>query len=87
MYKIIFEKKARKQFFKLNREVQERITRAIDEKLTVSPKAYLIRLVGDKSGLYKFRVGDYRLLCFKEEDRLTILMVKVKHRQDIYKKP
>ena len=86
MYKIIFEEKARKQFFKLNREVQERITKAIDEKLAVSPKAHLIRLVGDKSGLYKFRVGDYRLLCFKDEDRLTILMVKLKHRKDVYKK-
>ena len=62
MYKIIFEKKARKQFFKLNREVQERITKAIDEKLAVNPEAYLICLVSDKSGLYKFRVGDYRIL-------------------------
>lgn len=87
MYKIIFEKKARKQFFKLNREVQERITKAIDEKLAVNPEAYLIRLVGDKSGLYKFRVGDYRLLCFKDKDRFIILIVKIKHRQDVYKKP
>ena len=42
MYKILFEKHARKQFFKLNRDVQKRLTRAIDSKLAVDPKVHLI---------------------------------------------
>ena len=65
MYKIAFEQKAKKQFYKLSREVQERFTKAIDEKLSVNPKEYLIPLAGNKAGLYKFRVGDYRL-CVQE---------------------
>ena len=86
MYKIVFDKRAQKQFYKLSREVQERLTKAIDEKLAVNPKAHLIRLVDDKSGLYKFRVGDYRLLCFDDEDKLLILVVKVKHRREVYRR-
>ena len=86
MYKIVFEKRAQKQFYKLSREVQERLTKAIDEKLAINPKAHLIRLVGDKSGLYKFRVGDYRLLCFEDEDKLVVLVVKVKHRREVYRR-
>lgn len=85
MYKIIFEKKAEKQFYKLNRDIQERLTKAIDEKLAVNPKKYLIPLSGDKAGFYKFRVGNYRLLCSKNDEKLNILVVKVKHRKEVYR--
>ncbi len=85
MYKIEFEKKAKKQFYKLSRDIQERLTKAIDEKLSINPKEHLIPLVGDMSGLYKFRVGDYRLLCTKKDDDFLILVVKVKHRKEVYR--
>ena len=85
MYKIIFEKKAKKQFYKLNRNVQKRLTKAIDEKLAVNPKEHLIPLSDDKAGFYKFRVGDYRLLCSREDDKLLILIVRVKHRKEAHR--
>ena len=85
MYTIVFQPKAKKQFYKLNREAQTRITKAIDDKLSINPKSALIPLMGDKSGLYKFRVGDYRLLCSRDDDKLHVLVIKVKHRRDVYK--
>ena len=84
MYKIEFEQRAKKQFYKLSREVQERLTKAIDEKLSINPKEYLIPLAGNKAGLYTFRVGDYRLLCSRDDEKLCVLVVKVKHRKDFY---
>ena len=74
MYKILFEKHARKQFFKLSRDVQKRLTRAIDSKLAVDPRAHLIPLCGDRAGLFKFR------------DRLYVVVVKMKHRQAVYRR-
>mgnify|MGYP003961978237 CR=1 FL=1 len=85
MYKIEFEQRAKKQFYKLRREVQERLTKAIDEKLSINPKEYLIPLAGNKAGLYKFRVGDYRLLCSRDDEKLCVLVVKVKHRREVYR--
>ncbi|GAW86709.1 mRNA interferase RelE/StbE [Bathymodiolus platifrons methanotrophic gill symbiont] len=85
MYKIEFGQRAKKQFYKLSREVQERLTKAIDEKLSVNPKEYLIPLAGNKAGLYKFRVGDYRLLCSRDDEELHVLVVKVKHRREVYR--
>jgi mRNA interferase RelE/StbE len=85
MYKIEFEQRAKKQFYKLSREVQERLTKAIDEKLSVNPKEYLIPLAGNKAGFYKFRVGDYRILCSRDDEKLTVLVVKVKHRREVYR--
>ena len=85
MYKIEFEQRAKRQFYKLSREVQERLTKAIDEKLSINPKEYLIPLTGNKVGLYKFRVGDYRLLCSKDDEKFYVLVVKVKHRREVYR--
>ena len=86
MYKILFEKHARKQFFKLSRDVQKRLTQAIDSKLVVDPRAHLIPLRGDRAGLFKFRVGAYRLLCAVDDDRLYVVVVKVKHRKAVYRR-
>ena len=84
-WKIEFSKKAAKEFRNLEQKVQSRIKKAVLEKLSVSPKSYLIPLVGDKAGFYKFRVGDYRLLCSKEDNIFYILVVKIKHRKEVYK--
>ena len=81
----IFTKKAQKQFYKLDRNIQERLTKGIEEKLAINPKAHLIALSGDMSNLYKFRVGDYRLLCSKDDENFYVLVVKVKHRREVYK--
>lgn len=80
-----FLKKAQKQFDKLDSETQSRIKKAVYERLIVNPKIHLIPLSGDKSGLYKFRVGDYRLLCAKNDNELIVLVVKVKHRKEVYR--
>ena len=84
MYTVIFDKNAEKMFRKMDRNIQKIITKAVRNKLSVNPDLYLIPLVGDLSGLYKFRVGDYRLLCLKEDNRLIITVVKVKHRKIVY---
>ena len=84
MYKIIFEKKAKKEFCKLSHDIQLRIKKVINEKLLSNPDLYLIPLLGDKSGYYKFRVGDYRLLCKKQDKKLIIIVLKIKHRREVY---
>ena len=85
MYTVIFDEKADKDFRKLPREIQEKITKAIREKLNIHADIYLIPLVGDKTGMYKFRVGEYRLLCKRDGDKLVITVLKVKHRKDVYR--
>ena len=85
IYEILFEAKAKKQFYKLDRQIQQRITNAIDKKLAVNPDLHLIALTGNLIGLYKFRVGNYRLLCAKEDEKLCILVVKVKDRGEAYR--
>ncbi|NBV06434.1 MAG: type II toxin-antitoxin system RelE/ParE family toxin [Proteobacteria bacterium] len=84
MWQVQFTKRADKDFSKLTPEIRKRIDKAIEEKLLTNPDKYLVGLVGELSDLYKFRVGDYRLLCSKDGQRLIIHVVKVAHRKEVY---
>lgn len=71
-WRVEFTKSATKQVQKLDQATQKKIKKAITEKLIVNPDLHLIGLLGELSDLYKFRVGDYRLLCSKDGNKLII---------------
>lgn len=48
------------------------------------PKRFGKPLVGDKLGLWRYRVGDHRLICRLDQDRLVVLVVTVGHRKNVY---
>ncbi len=81
MYKIEFTFKAEKEFFKLPRDIQERISNALD-RIMIRPEEFIERLSG--CSYYKFRVGDYRLVIDLQQDKLIILIIKVGHRKNVY---
>ena len=83
MYEIIFSNKAKKQLFKLEKNIQERIITAL-ERIRIRPESYIKKLVGDPG--YKLRVGDYRVIMDIDNNNLLILVIKVGHRRDIHKK-
>jgi mRNA interferase RelE/StbE len=41
-------------------------------------------LTGDKGGLWRYRVGDYRIICDINSDTITILVLAIAHRRDVY---
>jgi mRNA interferase RelE/StbE len=42
-------------------------------------------LHGELAGLWKYRVGDYRLLCRIEDARLVVLVVRIGNRREVYR--
>lgn len=42
-------------------------------------------LHGDLAGLWKYRVGDYRVICRIEDDRLVVLVIRVGNRREVYR--
>ena len=83
MYEIIFSNKAKKQLFKLEKSIQKRIITAL-ERIRIRPESYITKIVGDPG--YKLRVGDYRVIMDIDNNNLLILVIKVGHRRDIYKR-
>ena len=82
MYEIIFSNKAKKQLFKLEKNIQKRIIIVL-ERIRIRPESYITKLVGDPG--YKLRVGDYRIIMDIDNNDLLILVIKVGHRKEIYK--
>jgi mRNA interferase RelE/StbE len=48
------------------------------------PRRFGHALGGDLKGLWRYRVGDYRIVAQIEDDRLLVLVVTVGHRREVY---
>jgi mRNA interferase RelE/StbE len=84
MWKIDFSDKAKKNLKKLDFVVQKRILEYLDSIRFKNPKDFGDGLVGDKKGLWRYRVGDYRIVAEIKEKEIIILVVDVGHRREIY---
>jgi len=82
MYEILFSDKAKKQFKKLERNIQRRIASSL-ERIRIRPESYVTKLVGDLG--YKLRVGNYRIIMDIDRKKIIILILKIGRRKNIYK--
>lgn len=78
---------AQRQIQKLDRGAQQRITSYFHDRVLKAddPRSLAKMLRGEKGGLWRFRIGDYRAICKIEEERLTVLVLDVGHRREIYR--
>ncbi|ARN84312.1 type II toxin-antitoxin system RelE family toxin [Candidatus Nucleicultrix amoebiphila] len=85
-WKVVFTTKSEKTFFKLEVKVQKQIQGYLRTKIATSmnPRRLGKPLSGKLSGFWRYRVGDYRLICSIQDDELIVLMVTIGHRKDIY---
>ena len=76
-----------REFKKLDRYTQRMIKAWIEKNLVdcTDPRAHGKGLTADRSGQWRYRIGDYRLICLIEDDKLVILALSIGHRSDIYK--
>ena len=50
-----------------------------------NPRAHGKGLSADLSGMWRYRVGDYRLIADIQDERVVILVVSIGHRRDVYR--
>ena len=77
-----------RQFKKLNISLQAQITAYLLKNVdgVTNPRVSGKALTGDLAGLWRYRIGDYRIICDIQDARLIVLALEVGHRRDIYKK-
>ncbi|MGT2775760.1 type II toxin-antitoxin system RelE family toxin [Streptococcus hyovaginalis] len=87
MYQVEYSKKAQKQIKKLDRSIQKLLFSWIDKNLdqTNNPRQHGKGLTGNHSGEWRYRIGNYRLICDIQDDKMIILALEVGHRNNIYK--
>ncbi len=84
--KVEFTDSSRKQLKKIDSFNRNRILKYLFEIESLEdPKSRGKALEQNLKGLWRYRVGDYRIICSIEEEQVTILVLKIGHRRDIYK--
>lgn len=86
-WRIEITRTATRQIAKLDRAAQKSIQHFLRERLMPAdnPRQWGKPLHGEKRGLWRYRVGDYRLICDIQDEKITVLVLEVGHRKDVYR--
>lgn len=86
-YKLFLSDDAKKQIKKMDKYIALLLLKEMQKKLNdiENPRQYGKALTGDKKGLWRYRVGNYRVICNIKDGQLIILALEIGHRKEIYK--
>jgi mRNA interferase RelE/StbE len=86
-WRIEYTDTARTQLRRLDRDTARRIINYMDERVAVldAPRSVGQALTGPLGGLWRYRVGDCRVICDIQDDALRVLVVRVGRRDQVYR--
>ncbi|MFN8370279.1 MAG: type II toxin-antitoxin system RelE/ParE family toxin [Bacteriovoracaceae bacterium] len=84
MWTVVYKKSIAKDLKSISQDMQYIIRRAIEEKLMVDPHKFGTPLRRNLKGLMKLRVGDYRIIYSVQNDTVTVEIIKIGHRREVY---
>ena len=86
-WQIEFTPEAEKQLGKIDRQSAKRIINFLRERIATAedPRSLGKAQKGVLRDFWRYRVGDYRIMCRIEDDRLLILVVRVAHGREVYR--
>jgi mRNA interferase RelE/StbE len=85
---IEFERSAAREFHKLDPEIQRRIRDFFQQRILTAdnPRVAGKPLRGKQANLWRYRIGSWRVIAEIQDHRLIILIVRVGHRGEVYRK-
>ena len=83
--RVLLTKRADKALEKIDNAIKGRILKYLAELETLdNPRAKGRALVGNLAGFWRYRVGNYRIICEILDDELVIYAIDITHRKDAY---
>jgi mRNA interferase RelE/StbE len=85
-WRVEFTVAARRDLRRLSSDMADRVTRFVGGRLSgqIDPRSIGKPLAGRLGGLWRYRIGDLRVIAKIEDGRLLVLIVRVGHRRDVY---
>ncbi len=82
-----FDPRALRELEKLDRMAQRRVVKFLQERVLrgADPRDLGKAMTGDKAGLWRYRLGDYRLICRIDDESELVLVLRVAHRKEAYR--
>ena len=85
LWQLRFSTKAEKSFSKLDPQTRERVLNTLAAIANLEdPRARGKALTGNLSGMWRYRIGDYRVICELINNKLVILVIEIDHHRRIY---
>ena len=86
-WKVEYTESARGQLKKLDKQIARRILDFMDERIADSqnPRSNGKALTGAFGGLWRYRIGDYRIICDIQDETLRVLVLQVGNRREVYR--
>ena len=86
VWTIKYSETTKGQLRKLDKQTARRIVDFLDERIATlkDPRSTGKALTGPLGGLWRYRVGDCRIVCDIQDDNLLVLVVLIGHRRNIY---
>ena len=85
-WEIVLSDKVKKQLSKLDDQTKHKILNFLyQDSLRVSPKSSGKILKGNLKKFWRYRVGDYRIICEMRNKEFIVLVIDVGHRNNVYK--
>jgi mRNA interferase RelE/StbE len=86
-YKIELTVRAKNNLNKLDKAISKRILNFLYNRVLKldDPRQLAKSLKGNLSNLWRYRVGDYRIICDIQDDKLLILVLTINHRKEVYR--
>jgi mRNA interferase RelE/StbE len=86
-WRVEFHRAAVRDLRKLGTDAESRVLRYLRERIASrkDPRRFGHALTGGRKGLWRYRVGDYRIVAAIEDDRFVVLVVTVGHRREVYR--
>jgi len=85
-YSVEWSRQAQRQLARLDRPVARSLVRFMHERVHQSPNPLGIGKPLKDSTFWRYRVGDYRILCLIEDETLVVLVVELGHRREVYRR-
>ena len=87
-WKVEYLASAARSFKKIDPQQRRRIRAYLEERVvSLGPPPQLGKpLRGELTEFWRYRVGDYRVICQIQDDRLVVLVVRAAHRKDVYER-
>ena len=87
IYQLVTTDRFDKAFKKLDRQTQKIIKAWLDKNLMncTDPRIHGKGLTSNRSGQWRYRIGDYRILAEIQDERLVLVLIDIGHRSRIYK--
>lgn len=78
--------KALKQLKKFDKQAAKQIIGYLDERIagTEDPRQWGKQLKGELNNIWRYRSGDYRILCLLQDEVFVVLVLETGHRKHIY---